>query len=50
MENRLVGARVMDSVAGEGVTIKKQPSEGFYGDGTISYLDCGGDYTNLYRG
>lgn len=30
-----------------GMTVKGQ-REFFSGNGTILYLDCGGDYTNLY--
>ena len=35
---------------GEGVTIKKQPSEDLCGGGTIPYVDCGGGYVDPYGG
>ena len=36
-----------DGCGEAGMTVKGQ-REFFSGNGTILYLDCGGDYTNLY--
>lgn len=50
MENKLVVAGDKDGCGEVGMTIKGQQREFFSSNGTILYLDCGGGYTNLYRG